>query len=37
MPKKVFGYVRAIVSRDPRHTAPPFLVEIYSPKAKPGI
>lgn len=36
MPKKVFGYVRAILSRDPRHTAPPFVVEIYSPKAKPG-
>lgn len=36
MSKKVYGFIRAIVSRDPRHTAPPFVVEIYSPKAKPG-
>lgn len=32
----IFGFVRAIRSRDPRHTAPPFVVEIYSPGAKPG-
>lgn len=36
MAKKVNGFVRAIVSRDPSHKAPPFVVEIYSPKAKPG-
>lgn len=36
MSKKVFGFVRAIHSRDPRHTAPPFIVEIYSPTSPPG-
>jgi len=32
----IFGFVRAILSRDPRHTAPPLVVEIYSPRAQPG-
>lgn len=32
----IFGFVRAIRSRDPRHTAPPFVVEIYSPRAPLG-
>lgn len=32
----IFGFVRAILSRDPRHTAPPFEVEIYSPRAPLG-
>jgi hypothetical protein len=32
----IFGLVRAIRSRDPRHTAPPFVVEIYSPIAPLG-
>lgn len=32
----IFGFVRAIQSRDPRHTAPPFVVEIYSPRAPLG-
>jgi hypothetical protein len=33
---QVFGFVRAILSRDPRHTAAPIVVEIYSPKETPG-
>ncbi len=33
---QVFGFVRAILGRDTRHTAPPFVVEIYSPNAQPG-
>jgi hypothetical protein len=32
----IFGFVRAIESRDPSHIAPPFVVELYSPTAKPG-
>ncbi len=32
----IYGFVRAIESRDPSHTAPPFVVELYSPAAKPG-
>jgi hypothetical protein len=32
----IHGFVRAIESRDPSHTAPPFVVELYSPNAKPG-
>ncbi|MDQ1280932.1 MAG: hypothetical protein QG670_2195 [Thermoproteota archaeon] len=32
----IFGFVRAILSRNPRHTAEPFVVEIYSPKSIPG-
>lgn len=34
--KIIFGFVRAIESRDPSHTAPPFVVELYSPTSKPG-
>ena len=36
MSRKVYGFIRAILSRDPSHTAPPFVVEIYSPTVKPG-
>lgn len=30
------GYVRAILSRSPSHTAASFVVELYSPSAQPG-
>jgi len=33
---EIYGFVRAIESRDPSHTAPPFVIELYSPTAKPG-
>ena len=33
---EISGFVRAILSRDTRHTAPPFVVEIYSPRSQPG-
>jgi hypothetical protein len=32
----IFGFVRAIETRDTSHTAPPFVVELYSPTAKAG-
>lgn len=32
----IFGFVRAIECRDPSHTAPPLVVELYSPTARPG-
>ena len=33
---EIYGFVRAIESRDPSHIAPPFVIELYSPTAKPG-
>jgi len=33
---EIYGFVRAIEGRDPSHTAPPFVIELYSPTAKPG-
>lgn len=36
MGKIIFGFVRAIETRDTSHVAPPFVVELYSPTAKAG-